>query len=146
MTSKKKIAANRQRKATPSINAVRHGLRTRTVVLPDQNREDFDEILVGLQDQYQPQNASEQHLVDQAAIAQWKLVRAEAYEARAFAKDCSIEAGDAMFRHMTLVAGRLERVCFNACKELGRVKAAPRKQPEPSKNRTSRLSSPCSAG
>src|ERR1035438_7647932 len=109
MATKKQIAANRrnaqkctgpkspQGKAASSMNNLRHGLRARTIILPGEKQEDFDEIHAGLQDQYQPQNPAEQHLVDQAAIAQWKLARAEAYEARSFAKDSSIEAQAAIF-------------------------------------------------
>ena len=114
------------------MNNLRHGLRARTVILRGEKQEDFDEIHDGLQDQYQPQNPAEQHLVDQAAIAQWKLVRAEAYEARSFAEDSSIEACQAVFRQMTLVTGRLERAFFKAYKELERIKAARQKQqPQP---------------
>src|ERR1022692_1824028 len=142
MATKKQIAANRRNarkctgptspegKATASMNNLRHGLRARTIILPGEKQEDFDEIHAGLQNQYQPQNPAEQHLVDQAAIAQWKLARAEAYEARSFAKDSSIEACDATFSHMTLVTGRLERTFFKAYKELERIKAARQKQPQ----------------
>ena len=143
MATKKQVAANRRNaqkctgptspegKATASMNNLRHGLRARTLILPGEKQEDFDEIHAGLQNQYQPQNPAEQHLVDQAAIAQWKLARAEAYEARSFAKDSSIEACDATFSHMTLVTGRLERTFFKAYKELERIKAARQKQPQP---------------
>ena len=113
------------------MNGLRHGLRARTVILPGEKQEDFDEILAGLQDEYQPQCQSEQYLVNQAAIAQWKLVRAEAYEARSCEKDPSIEACNDMFRKMTLVTGCLERAYFKAYKELERIKAARRKQPQP---------------
>jgi hypothetical protein len=143
MATKKQTAANRrnarkstgptspQGKATASMNGLRHGLRARTVILPGEKQEDFDEIFAGLQDEYQPQCQSEQYLVNQAAIAQWKLVRAEAYEARSCEKDPSIEACNDMFRKMTLVTGRLERAYFKAYKELERIKAARRKQPQP---------------
>jgi len=143
MATKKQIAANRRNarkctgpkspegKAASSMNNLRHGLRARTVILRGEKQEDFDEIHAGLQDQYQPQNPAEQHLVDQAAIAQWKLARAEAYEARAFAEDSSIEACQAVFSHMTLVTGRLERTFFKAYKELERIQAARQKQPQP---------------
>jgi len=143
MATKKQIAANRRNarkctgptspegKATASMNNLRHGLRARTVILPGEKQEDFDEIHAGLQGQYQPQNPAEQYLVDQAAIAQWKLVRAEAYEARSFAKDSSIESCNGLFRKMTLVTGRLERSYFKAYKELERIKAARQKQPQP---------------
>jgi len=113
------------------MNNLRHGLRARTIILPGEKQEDFDEIHAGLHDQYQPQNPAEQHLVDQAAIAQWKLARAEAYEARSFAKDSSIEACQKVFSQMTLVTGRLERAFFKAYKELERINAARQKQPQP---------------
>jgi hypothetical protein len=89
MATKKQIAANRRNakkctgpktpegKAASSMNALRHGLRARTVVLPGESQEEFDKIFAGLQDLYQPQNVAEQYLVDQAVIAQWMLVRAE---------------------------------------------------------------------
>jgi hypothetical protein len=145
MSTKRQTAANRrnarkstgpktpQGQATASMNAVRHGLRARTVVLPDENREDFDEILAGLQAQYQPQNPAEQYLVDQAAIAQWKLVRAEVFEADCYANEKSSKARAALLDRMTQVEGRLERAYFKAYKELERIKAACQKQPEPSK-------------
>ena len=41
------------------MNGLRHGLRARTVILPGEKQEDFDEILAGLQDEYQPQCQSE---------------------------------------------------------------------------------------
>src|ERR1035438_8664189 len=147
MATKKQIAANRRNaqkctgpktpegKATASMNNLRHGLRARTLILPGEKQEDYDEIHAGLQNQYQPQNPAEQYLVDQAAIAQRKLARAEAYEARSFAKNSSIEACQTVFSHMTLVTGRLERAFFKAYKELERIKAAREshpEQPEPS--------------
>src|ERR1039457_6801574 len=90
MATKRQIAANRrnarkssgpktpQGKATASMNALRHGLHARKVVISGEEQDEFDQLHAGLQNQYQPQKA-EQHLVDQAAIAQWKLVRAEVF-------------------------------------------------------------------
>jgi len=143
MATKRQIAANRRNarkctgpkteagKAASSMNNLRHGLRARTVVLPGESQEEFDQIHAGFQRQYQPRNPAEQCLVDQMAIAQWKLVRAEAYQARAFAEDSSIKACEAMFSRMTLVTGRLERAFFKAYKELERIQAARHKQPHP---------------
>jgi hypothetical protein len=142
MATKAQTAANRRNarkstgpktpegKAASSMNNLRHGLRARTVVLKDEKQEDFDEILAGLQDEYQPACQSEQYLVNHAAIAQWKLVRAEAYEAEC-SKDASAAARNAIFCKMTLVTGRLERAYFKAYKELERIKAARQPQPEP---------------
>jgi hypothetical protein len=50
----------------------------------------------------------------------------------ALAEDPSIHACEAMFSHITLVTGRLERAFFKAYKELERIKAARQKQqPQP---------------
>ena len=75
MATKRQIAANRrnarhstgpktlQGKATASMNALRHGLRARTMVVPGEHQEDFDQIHAGLQGLYQPENPAEQYLV-----------------------------------------------------------------------------------
>ena len=140
MRTKKQIEASRrnarkstgprtaQGKAASSMNALRHGLRARTVVLPGENQEDFDQLHAALQDQYQPQTPSEQLLVDQAAIAQWKLVRAEAFEAQTFAGEPDPKARLAAFDRITQVQCRLERAFFKAYKELDRIKTAREKQ------------------
>jgi hypothetical protein len=81
MATKKQIAANRRNarkstgpktpegKAASFMNALRHGLRARKVVLRDENQNDYDRLHAGFQDLYRPQNAAEQHLVDLAASA-----------------------------------------------------------------------------
>ena len=116
------------------MNNLRHGLRAQTLILPGENPEDFDEILVGLLEEYQPQSPSEQSLVQDAAAAQWKIMRAEAYEARQCEKNPDIDARCAIFSHMTLVTGRLQRMYLKFYKELERIKAARAKaapQPAP---------------
>ena len=139
MATQKQIAANRrnaakstgpvtpQGKAASSLNALRHGLRASTAVLPDENREQFDQLHGGLQDQYDPQNPAEQHLVDQAAIAQWKLVRAEAFEARAYDEAPNAMAHAAVLDRFSQISGRLERAFLRAHKELERPRSRPRK-------------------
>lgn len=117
--------ASAEGKAASSMNALRHGLRARKLILKNESQDDFDQLHGSLQDRYQPQNVAEQLLVDQAAIAQWKLARAEAYETAAGDKHatdpdecCAIAA------RMSLATARLERSYWNAYKELERIKAA----------------------
>ena len=117
------------------MNGLRHGLRARTVVLQelDENQEDFDEIYAGLHNEFQPSTPSEHDLVTQAAIAQWKQARAEAYEARTCKENPSNDARIAVFIKMSLATGRLERSYFKAYHELQRIKAAKQPpQPQPS--------------
>ena len=113
------------------MNAVLHGLHARTVILPGETEADFDEIINGLQDEYQPQSNSEQDLVNQAAMAQWKLRRAEIHEADACLEAQTAEERVAIFCKMTLATGRLDRSYLRAYKELERIKAAREPQPEP---------------
>ena len=112
------------------MNNLRHGLRARTLILPGEQQADFDELLAKLEQEYQPQSFSEHYLIKQAAIAQWKLERAEGYEAAQCEEHPSIDACSAIFSHMTLVTGRLLRVYLKLYKELERIKAARQPQPE----------------
>jgi hypothetical protein len=141
MSTKKQIAANRRNakhssgptseagKTASSMNALRHGLRARKLVLKNETQEDYNQLHDSLQNQFPPETPAEQFLVDQAAIAQWKLARAEAYEAAS----CDEHEGDpdrccAIVARMSLATARLERSFFKAYKELERIKAA-RSQP-----------------
>jgi uncharacterized protein YecT (DUF1311 family) len=112
------------------MNSLRHGLRASKIILPGERQEDFDHIHDGLQNLYQPQDQAEQYLVDQAAIAQWKLVRVEVLEADCFAAGQTPEARVPVFDRLTQIQGRLERAYFKAYKELERIKAARQKQPQ----------------
>jgi len=113
------------------MNAVRHGLHARTVILRGETQADFDEIFNGLQDEYQPQSDSEQILVIRAAMALWKLVRAEIHVADACNAAKTAEERVAIFCKMTLATGRLDRVYLKTYKELERIKAAREPQPDP---------------
>ena len=113
------------------MNAVRHGLHARTVILRGETQADFDEIFNGLQDEYQPQSDSEQILVIRAAMALWKLVRAEIHEAHACNAAKTAEERVAIFCKMTLATGRLDRAYLKTYKELERIKAAREPQPDP---------------
>jgi hypothetical protein len=115
------------------MNALRHGLRASTILIRGEKPEDFDRLRAGLQDHYQPQNPAEQHLVDQAVIAQWKLVRSQVFE-DACDKDLTSnrDRADNLAR-MTQVQCRLERTYFKAYKELDRIKALREKQAEQAK-------------
>ena len=142
MATKKQIAANRRNakrstgpktpagKAVSCMNNLRHGLRARTIVLPGEEPQEYDLIKDGLQDLYQPQNQAEQYLVDQAAIAQWKLIRAEAYGSNCLMHATTDELRFSLLAKNTTVTSRLERAYFKAYKELERIKAA-RPKPAP---------------
>ncbi|MGC9945251.1 MAG: hypothetical protein ABSF64_02545 [Bryobacteraceae bacterium] len=142
MTSKKKAAASRRNarhssgpktdagKAASSMNAVRHGLRARTLLLPDEKQEDFDQLHADLENQYQPQTPHERHLLYQAAIAQWMQLRADRFQREAQMAGLDILARVSIFDRMTQASGRLDRSYTKACDALERLKAARPKPPE----------------
>jgi len=88
MPSDQKIEANRRSargstspktpegKATVSRNAHEHGLASsRTVVLPEENRQEFEELVDAFRSEYQPQGPLERFLVFELAAADWRLRR-----------------------------------------------------------------------
>ena len=88
MPSDQKIQANRRNaqrstgpktpegKATVSRNAHEHGLASsRTVVLPEENRQEFEELVDAFRSEYQPQGPLERFLVFELAAADWRLRR-----------------------------------------------------------------------
>src|SRR5438445_4938420 len=89
MATLKQIEANRRNallstgpktpegKAAVRLNALRHGLRAHTVVLPGEKSEAFHQLCDDLEAEWQPQTRTEQLYVEQMAVSQWKLRRME---------------------------------------------------------------------
>jgi hypothetical protein len=87
MSSENQIRANRENarhstgpktpegKARSSLNATRHGLLARQLVLPVEDRAQYLELLAAFEDEYQPASPTETVLVHQLAAAQWRLQR-----------------------------------------------------------------------
>src|SRR6266567_571477 len=92
MATIKQIEANRRNalqstgpktpegKAAVRLNALRHGLRARTVVLPGEQPEEFQQLCDDLQAEWHPKSRTEQFYVEQMAVSQWKLNRMEMAE------------------------------------------------------------------
>ena len=70
-------------KATSAQNSLRHGVLSSRLILPNESREEFDELQAELQQEFVPQGLLEMSLVERIAIALWRqrrLVRAESSE------------------------------------------------------------------
>jgi hypothetical protein len=63
-----------------SKNAVKHGLRAVSPVLPGEDPAEWEAHLAGIRDALAPADALEDHLVTRAALALWRLRRCSAYE------------------------------------------------------------------
>ena len=87
-TSPKQVAANRRNamrstgprtsegKQGSRLNALKYGLRAKEVIIPGQeNPKEFEAILRELYEDWKPDGHTERHMVEQIALAEWRLRR-----------------------------------------------------------------------
>src|SRR5258708_2875161 len=67
-------------KQRSSQNALRHGLTGQLVVMPDEDLQAYQHHLASFIDEYDPQGAAEDHLVQSLADVSWRLNRVAALE------------------------------------------------------------------
>ena len=91
-SSQRQLEANRRngRKGGPNtedgkrrsrLNPLKHGLTSTTlVVLPDELQHEYDEVLRGFRESFQPHNAAEEALVLRLAQAHWRSLRSRRVE------------------------------------------------------------------
>jgi hypothetical protein len=156
MLSQRQLDANRRNaqfstgprtpegRAVVGLNALRHGLSAQITVLPNENPEEFQELLDAFLAEYQPAGPTETLLVEQMAMASWRLRRMRALEtglfsirmsqlsrdekspdldprSRAFAYDAS---GSRSIESLSRYETRIERSFYRALHELDRLRAA----------------------
>jgi hypothetical protein len=117
-------------KAAVSMNALRHGLRARSVVLPGENREEFNQLCGDLEVEWNPQSRTEQFYVEQMAVSQWKLTRMEVGEVNIFKDPAGPEKQIPLLDRLWQAQCRLERSYARAQRELQRLQSS-RPQPDP---------------
>lgn len=99
MTSLKQTQANRKNaqkstgpktvegKAVVSLNAVKHGLLSRKILLSDEKKAELDEFGRRIRSQLQPVGEMENYLVDRIISAAWRLRRVLEVEAKIFNRE-----------------------------------------------------------
>jgi hypothetical protein len=120
-------------KAAVSMNALRHGLRARTVVLPGEDREEFNHLCDDLEVEWHPQSRTEQFYVEQMAVSQWKLIRMEVSEVNIFKDADGAKTQLSLLDRLWQAECRLERSYSRAQRELQRLQNSrpdPFQQPE----------------
>ena len=147
--SDKQLAANRRNaqlstgprtaegKAVVSLNALTHGLRSRRVLLPDEDPAEFEKLCDTLTAEWEPQTPTEGHFVTQIAVALWKLDRLDSLETHGDVEMIIREGGIAT--RIWQQQARLERSKASAIAHLERLrkarqaepKAEPKVEPEP---------------
>ena len=66
--------------AKSSMNAVKHGLTAKTLILPNENPDHFREMFKGYFDLFRPANQKEIDLVSEIVAARWRLSRVWGYQ------------------------------------------------------------------
>jgi hypothetical protein len=159
MISIKQLQANRRNaalstgprsaagKAAVRFNALRHGLRARAALLPGENDGDWQQLCADLESDWNPQNRTEQLLVEQMALAQWKLARLEVGERSILVQPMPAEKQLALLDRFSIQRSRLERSFSKAARDLQHFqKTRPARQPaslrwpQPRRPRTTRRS------
>jgi hypothetical protein len=133
-------------KGAVRLNALRHGLRARTIVLPGENAAEFQQLCDDLQAEWRPASRTEHLLVEQMAVAQWKLARLEVGERSIFTQQMPAERQMALLDRFSTQRSRLERSFSKAMHELRDLrKARPATKEQPlakQQNAAPRASSP----
>ena len=143
MTSTKQTEANRRNaqkstgprtpegKAAVRLNALRHGLCARTAVLPNENAEEFQQLCADLETEWQPQGRTEQYLLEQMAVAQWKAARACNMEYNIYDQGSLTESRMRTLEYVLKQQTRWERAYFKALRELQALQKPRPPQTEP---------------
>jgi hypothetical protein len=143
MATEKQLNANRRNakkctgpksvegKSKSSMNNLKHGVNSATLILPGEDESEFQRIHDEIQSLYQPQDCSQQLMVDQMAVARWKMRRAELFEADLMIERTEMDINVAIvsYSRINQTQTRLERTWSRLYKELERLKAA--RQPPP---------------
>ena len=108
-------------KAAVRMNALRHGLRARTVVLPGENSDDFHQLCDDLETEWNPESRTEQFYVEQMAVSQWKLTRIELAEKSIVTQEVAAKIQIPLLERLWQSQCRLERSYARAQRELQRL-------------------------
>jgi hypothetical protein len=104
------------------FNALVHGLRAESAIIPGEDQSKFDQHLERISNAWQPQDDMEKSLVEQIAVNQWKLARLDRSEARIH--DPAVPPGEfALAIHRVyLTQVRLERSVSSTIADLERYR------------------------
>jgi len=105
------------------FNALVHGLRAESTVIPGEDRAKFDQLLERLSAAWIPQDDMEKTLIEQIAVNQWKLSRLDQSEARFYEPGAMTPVEFALAIHrIHLTEARLERSVSSAIADMERYR------------------------
>ena len=130
MVSNEKLQANKanaqhstgprteEGKAASSMNAVRHGLTAKTLLLPGEDQAAYDKLAAGMLQDLKPFGTLESEMATRIIDISWRLQRASRFEVRILTPESpDYKAFSAMDQH----ANRLHRQFLDLSKEYRKV-------------------------
>ena len=113
-------------KAICSLNSLRDGLCATTLILPNEDKNEFDNIIARYELLYLPDGPYEEKLVELLARAEWKMMRADRLGAAIY-EQYGGEPPDALsspYDRAVRIEARHQRVWSKISKELETIRAA----------------------
>jgi hypothetical protein len=101
-----------------ALKPIREGFRAKHVVLPNETQADFSELCDDLEDEWQPRTRTEQFMVEQMAVSQWKLTRLEIGEVSMYTQSLDGRLQLPILCKISALQSRLERSYFQAMRQL----------------------------
>ena len=119
------------------LNALKHGLSARTIVLPGEDASEFQQLCDDLEARWQPRDRTEQYLVEKMAICQWQQARGYKREVQILSNMQAYTSfrEKELFRLVDL-RQRLERVyskCLAELRSLQKQRRLEQQEAEPTK-------------
>ena len=110
------------------LNSLRHGLYAKTLLLPGENREDFEKLCDDFERDWQPQNRTEQEYVEEMAACYWKKIRMQVAENSILTRDGAAAKDQILLADVLWKAqARLQRGFTKAQRDLERLQAERRR-------------------
>ena len=124
-------------KARSSANAIKHGLTSRHVILPGENRAEFDALVTRLIDEHQAKDTLEIEIINEIAGCLWRLDRARKAESEYFyvnfIADQATKETERRFALILRYTGAIERELHRAIIRLQQLKKERRPQTQQNK-------------
>jgi uncharacterized protein YecA (UPF0149 family) len=141
--SEKQQAANRQNaqqstgpktaegKTAVRFNALTWSLRARSLMLPRDIPEEYQQLWDGLAAEWQPQTDTERHYLEQMAISKWLLARTDDSECRVYEASLPMEKELALLDRVSVRRVRLEHSFTAGMEKLKQLRKERQAQPQP---------------
>ena len=122
-------------KTAVRFNALTWGLRARSLMLPRDIPEEYQQLWDGLAAEWQPQTDTERHYLEQMAISEWLLARTADSEYRVYEASLPLKEELALLDRVSVRRVRLEHSFTAGMEKLKQLRkerqAQPQPQPEP---------------